>query len=83
MATTVKHQPPTNQYIVVVNSTSDDFFLQNVGQEAVMIVWAASVPAADTKGHILQPGESVVRDLFTGLVYARSITRETVVVVTS
>lgn len=82
MATTVKHQPPTHQYITVVNSTTEEFFIQNIGHYPVYVIWANTVPAADSKGHVLQPGDAVIRGGFTGNLYARSITKDSIVAVT-
>lgn len=85
MAITVKQQPPTNQYILVVAGTSNEFFLQNVSRNrkaSCSIVWGTSVPAADTVGHILEVGDGVVRNSMTGNLYARGLTTDVVLAVT-
>lgn len=84
MATTVHHNPSSNQFIPVSSSTSAEFFLQNVSKTntAVMVVWASAVPAADTIGHVLQPGDSLNRNSLTGTVYARGMTGDAVVAMT-
>lgn len=84
MATTVKHQPPSNRYVLVINGTSNDFLLSNVGREKtnVMIAWASSEPAASLPGHVLRPGEAVIRNGLTGQVWARGMTKDCVVAAT-
>lgn len=84
MATTVTHQPPGGQYIKVVNGTTNDFLLQNIGatNSPVMIRWGTTQPASTANGHILHRGEAVVRNGLTGNVYAIGLTGDTVVAVT-
>lgn len=81
MATTNKFQPNSNEYIEVVNGTTNDFLIQAVTGK-IYVAWGTSVPAADTLGYILNPGEGVLRNGLTGKVYARGVTGNTRVVVT-
>ncbi len=82
MATTTSYQPGNDAFLVVVDNTSDDFFLQNIGPGTAVIVWAASLPAATAVGHPIQAGEAVVRGGYTGKVYARSLSGTATIVVT-
>lgn len=75
MATTASFEPSNSAYTEVVAGTTNDFLLQNVGwtRGAIVVVFAASLPAAGAVGHALQPGEAVVRNGLTGKVYAKSL----------
>jgi len=84
MASTVKHQPSTSEYILVISGTTNEFLLQNVstGNTAVYIVWAAALPVGSTIGHLLRPGDGLTRNSLTGQVFARALTADAIVAAT-
>ena len=84
MAVTNKHQPNTSSYIEVINGTTSEFLLQNVSKTKapVHIVWAASQPQADTIGHLLYPGDALVRNGLTGKVFSRATTTDAIIAAT-
>lgn len=84
MATTTHHQPNSSEYRLVVSGSGSEFFLQNASKNKAVasVVWGVSVPAADTQGHPVKPGQGLVRNGLIGQVYARGLTGDVTIVVT-
>lgn len=85
MATTVKHQPPTNKYIEVIAGTTNAFFLQNVSKNrkaSCTVIWDTTVPAADAIGHVMEVGDGLVRNGLNGKLYARGLTTDVILAAT-
>ena len=79
MATTSIVNPTGGAYTLAVAGTDNEFLLQNVSEDKtpIMVVWAATLPAASAKGHPLYPGEGLTRNGLTGPVYVTSMTERT------